>query len=79
MTDTVDIIKGRIEAFEFLAGQLATYANDNDEIQVRYGDKSKKAIAVSAMRSATFRELAKDCTDYAAAQRAGLPEADDYA
>jgi len=77
MTEAADALEranteGRIEAFEFLAKQFRTYADDNEEIHRRYGTKGKAATALIAKRSQTFRDAADDCDTYAAAQREEL-------
>lgn len=66
-----DIIKGRIEAFDFLAEQLRTYASDNAEVTARYGGSQLHKIKEGYRRD-TWLQLAKECEEYALTQRKAL-------
>lgn len=68
INETPDLLKGRIDAFEFLARQCETYADDNDALHKRY--KTNKAVA--AKRSETFRSVAAECRAYAKPQQEAL-------
>lgn len=69
-----DIIKGRIEAFDFMAQQFRVYASDNDEINKRYHTKGK-ALEIANKRSQTWRDAADDCERMAREQRVDLEAA----
>lgn len=70
-----DLIKGRIEAFEFMAGQFRVYADDNDTMNERYRVKGK-ALEIAKKRSQTWRDAANDADHYAAEQRKDLAAAE---
>lgn len=69
-----DIIKGRIEAFDFMAQQFRVYASDNDEINKRYRTKGK-ALEIANKSSQTWRDAADDCERMAREQRVDLEAA----
>lgn len=70
--ETADLLKGRIEAFEFIARQCEIYADDNDEVHKRHGTKGKADLAVAAKRSETFRSIAADARAYVVPQQVAL-------
>lgn len=72
MNSNIDVIKGRIEAFEFAARQFRVYASDNDTLHQRYNTKGKAALAVAQKRSQTWRDAAEDCERHAAEQKKDL-------
>lgn len=69
-----DVIKGRIEVFDFMAQQFRVYASDNDEINKRYRTKGK-ALEIANKRSQTWRDAADDCERMAREQRVDLEAA----
>lgn len=58
------MIKGQVEALEFMAKQFRVYADDNDELNKRYRTKGK-ALEIANKRSQTWRDAAADCEHYA--------------
>lgn len=70
-----DVIKGRIEAFEFMAQQFRVYASDNEEINNRYRTKGK-AREIANKRTQTWKDAADDCDRMAREQRVDLAAAE---
>lgn len=62
------IIRGRIEAFEFMAKQFEVYADDNDEVMTRW----RRSTPANKERSKVWRGAAAECLDYANTQKASL-------
>jgi hypothetical protein len=67
--DNQDTIKGRIEAFDFMAKQLATYADDASAcIRRGYYSRGTSRIREEARRDCQ-QDLAKEIESYADDQR----------